>query len=131
MKIVFDVCRTCNGPDHPKELNLKLVREKIPHTLGDHRPNLKEVLLCNGHCGWGCGECNSPDWLCLNCGYVECHGCAEDFFMDIEEKLMPELEGHGTANYCRCCGKHETYVELDPINQQWLCKQIGIMDEVE
>lgn len=112
--------------DHPIKLDLEFIRKHIPHIKGKNRPNNRGFLLCFGNCSWNRGDCSGASLFCLNCGYTECWGCAEDFCNSLEE-LYSEWEGHGISNYCRGCGKHgeDTIVEI--YNQEWLEKQIGII----
>lgn len=115
----------CNEPGHqgvkhPLELNMEYLREKIPHTKGEHPANKQGYFLCNGHCSWD--KCGNEIYFCLECGYAECGGCAEDFFNDLED-LAPEWEGYGIANYCRGCGSHTSQVEIYH-KLKWLKKQI-------
>lgn len=57
-----------------------------------------EVQLCGGWCSWN--DCNQAKWICLNCGYVECERCSEDY----EELISTdEQEGWGLT-FCRKCG---------------------------
>ena len=105
--------------DHPTKLDLELIRKHIPHTTGQHLQGDKKYHGCNGHC-----EDCAPNFICLNCGYAECWGCAEAFGEALED-LYPEWDGHGISTYCRGCGSHgDTIVEI--FDQVWLMKQLGV-----
>lgn len=128
-----DPCFTCNVPDeaiHPNQLNIDQIRKLIPHTKGEHEPSSKGVYLCNGHCRWVLHGCWQSGLICLNCGYVECTSCAEDFFNELEEKVLPHTEGYGIANYCRNCGVHRSQVDLEPHKQYWIIDQILGQDDI-
>jgi hypothetical protein len=62
---------------------------------------------------------------------LECNGCAEDFVYEIEDKVVPDLEGHGTAIYCRGCGSHNAWIELNIKEHRWLMILLGIAEEDE
>lgn len=78
----------------------------IVNTKGEHTPNDKGELLCNGHCNWN--KCNQPRWQCKGCGYIECDICFEDGWdeycnSDCEPETVP----------CRNCGVKGQIRELD------------------
>jgi hypothetical protein len=103
--------------DHPVKLDIEKIRAIIPHSVGEHPANSKGFLLCNGHCAWDDMTCSGIGFLCLNCGYAECWGCAEDFGYALED-IYKEWSGAGITEYCRGCGSHSTMVEM--FDLKWL-----------
>ena len=120
--LIGKFCNEHRGAKHPLELNMEYLRKKIPHTKGENPPNKQGLYLCYGNCSWSDGNCDGVYLFCLECGYAECHGCAEDFCYALED-LAPEWEGHGIAQYCRGCGSHTSQVEVYH-KLKWLLKQI-------
>lgn len=121
-------CNSHSGPDHPIKLDLEFTRKHIEHTIGEHPPNKQGYLLCNGHCDWEFGSCSGISFFCLNCGYAECWGCAEDFSYALEE-LHPKWDGQGITDYCRKCGDHTSLICISENHSklEWLSKIIGVV----
>ena len=94
----------------PHTLDLEQIRKRIPHTAGEHPPNDKGELLCNGHCKWK--KCSHVYFQCENCGYIECECCLELFFLELEGKVFGELMTGGNY-FCRNCGHIDSMEEYN------------------
>lgn len=74
--------------------------ELFPHKRGGE-PSKKGHLLCYGNCN--IDKCKVAKSICLNCGYLECWFCGEDWASIIDELLIPlNMDGNGIYA-CRNC----------------------------
>ena len=82
----------------------------IINTRGEHPPNKKGELLCNGHCNWD--ECAQDWFICTNCGYIDCSVCCV-----VGGQQYYEFKNWDISDYdpdlipCRNCGKLKSAIE--------------------